>query len=87
MLTLENTLEAIKRAQTYLDCDMTSSGTITVAKAELAEINAAQATVTHNKRRRDGVSNNGAVTCQKCGRNHSRHQSTMRNDAPNAHMP
>ena len=55
---------------------MTSSGTITAApkddipeseeildlKAELVEIKAAQATVTHNKRHRDGVSNNGTVT-------------------------
>ena len=79
MLTLDNTSEAIKRAQTYLDRDMTISGTITAApkvdtptseeilalKAELAELKTAQATVTHNKRRRDGVPNNAAVTCQK----------------------
>ena len=76
MLTLDNTSEAINRAQTYLDRDMTISGTITAApkddmpeseeildlKAELVEIKAAQATVTHNKRHRDGVSNNGTVT-------------------------
>ena len=30
MLTLDNTSETIKRDQTYLDRDMTSSGTITV---------------------------------------------------------
>ena len=27
--------------------------------------------MTHNKRRRDGVPNNAAATCQKCGGNHS----------------
>ena len=85
MLTLDNTSEAIKRVQTYLDRDMTSSDTITAAlkadtpeseeivalKAELAEIKKAQAMMTHNKRRRDGVSNNVTVTFQKCVRNHS----------------
>ena len=76
MLTWDNTSEAIKCVETYLDRDMTSSGTITVdqktdtseseeilsLKTELVEIKAAQATVTHNKRHRDGVSNNGTVT-------------------------
>ena len=85
MLTLDNTSEDIKRAQTYLDRDMTISGTITATpkadtpsseeilalKKELVELKAAQATATHNKHRRDGVPNNAAVTCQKCGGNHS----------------
>ena len=85
MLTLENTSEAIKRDQTYLDHDMTISGTITkvpkadtpaseeilALKAELEELKVPQTTVTHNKHRRDGVPNNATVTCQKCGGNHS----------------
>ena len=60
MLTLENTSEAIKRVQTYLDRDITSSDTPTAVlqadtseskailtlKAELAEIKSAHAKVT-----------------------------------------
>ena len=71
MLTLENTSETIKRDQTYLDRDMTSSDTITVTpktdtseseeilalKTEVVEIKKVQVTMTHNKHHRDGVSN------------------------------
>ena len=63
---------------------MTSLGTITVSqktdtseseenfalKTHLTEIKTTQTTVTHNKHRRDGVSNDDSVTCEKCGRNH-----------------
>ena len=54
-----------------LKADTPESEEIVALKAELAEIKKAQAMMTHNKRRRDGVSNNVAVTFQKCVRNHS----------------
>ena len=99
MLTLENTSDAVKYAETYLNREITTSDNhaavlkadtsdskeILALKAELAELKAAQATVTttqrqsgsrrfNSKRRRDGgarTADKAAVdACNTCGNRH-----------------
>ena len=99
MLTLENTSDAVKYAETYLNREITTSDNhaavlkadtsdskeILALKAELAELKAAQATVTttqgqsgsrrfNSKRRRDGgarTADKAAVdACKTCGHRH-----------------
>jgi hypothetical protein len=98
MLTLENTSDTVKYTETYLNREITTSDNhatvlkadvsdskeILVLKAELAELKAAQATVTttqgggsrriNNKRRRDGGARTADKTavdaCKTCGNRH-----------------
>ncbi len=98
MLTLENTSDAVKYTETYfnreitnpdnhvsvLKADVSDSKEILALKAELAELKAAQATVTttqgggnrkfNGKRRRDGGARTAdkadVDTCKTCGHRH-----------------